>query len=69
MYLFIYFSIIFENQAFMAHEVWYGENMEEKTAKFFQTLKLSKKNMHFGADADISIMKFCCLWCKSMRSL
>ncbi len=62
MYLFIYFSIIFENQAFMAHEVWYGEEYGgKKTAKFFQTLKLSKKNMHFGADADISIMKFCCL--------
>ncbi len=30
------------HQAFMAHIVWYSENMEEKQLSFIQELKLSK---------------------------
>ncbi len=37
----------------------YSENMK---LNFIQSLKLSK-NMQFAADADISMMKFWCLWC------
>ncbi len=40
------------HQAFMAHIVWYSENMEEKKRlSFIQRLK----NMQFCADADIYI--------------
>ncbi len=44
----------------MTHIVWYNENIEEKTAQIIQSLKLNK-NMQFGADADIYMMKFWCL--------
>ncbi len=36
--------------AFLAHIVWYSENMEEKQLSFIQRLKLSR-NMQFDADA------------------
>ncbi len=51
------FSIIFDHQAFMAHIVWYSENMEEKTAQFYSETQTEQK-YEFAADADISMMKF-----------
>ncbi len=47
----------------------YSENMKEKTDKSYLDSNWAKKKKQFGANADIYIMKFCCLKYKSMRSL
>ncbi len=56
------FCIIFDPSGFMAHIVWYRENMKEKQLSFIQRLK----NMQFGSDAGMysicqKVMKFWCL--------
>ncbi len=54
---YLFLSVIFDYQDFMAHMVWYSENMEEKLLTFIRRLN----NMQFAADSDIYMMKFWCL--------
>ncbi len=39
----VFLDVLFDHQAFMAHIVWYSENMEEKTAQFHSKAQTEQK--------------------------